>query len=352
LDLAECSRVSLDEIGGKARGLGRLLEQSLEVPPGFVVTTGAYREWMRANGFDGQIERLLARADGVTALQDVADDALRLLEGAELESSEIDVAYRRLPGGPSVPVAIRSSAIDEDAAGASFAGAQDTHLSITGHREVRRHIVRCWASLFTPAAISYRRRLGLDHRGHAMAVVVQRMVAAEAAGVMFSLDPLSGDPSQITVESTFGLGGALVSGDVTPDRFSVDKVTLEIRSRVISVKPFADRIVDGEVSRVELDSRRAEMSSLADDEVLALARVAKAAERQMDRAIDMEWALGPGPSGRRHLYLLQARPETVWSNTPRSTDPPETPRASTSSAMSRIAFGMRQNTNRHPETET
>jgi pyruvate,water dikinase len=240
-------------------------------------------------------------------------------------------------------VAVRSSATGEDSADASFAGAQDTHLWIRGAGEVRRHIVRCWASLFTPAAISYRRRIGLDSADAAMAVVVQQMADATAAGVMFTLDPLTGDPSQITIESSLGLGVSLVGGEVTPDRFSVDKVTSEIRSRTLADKPFADRLVDGSVQRVPVGAEEAAAPSLTDDEVIGLARIARRVEAALGGPVDMEWAVGPGPTGPRHVHLLQARPETVWSASRRSAAARPQPDVSTTSALSRIAIGMRKN---------
>src|SRR5207245_7322906 len=127
----------------------------------------------------------------------------------------------------------------EDTADASFAGQQDTYLWVSGASSLLAHVLKCWASLFTPQAISYRRRLGIPVDDVAMAVVVQRMVAAEAAGVMMTIDPVTGDRSQITIEGSFGLGLSVVGGEVTPDRYSVDKVNFEIRSRAVGDKPFA-----------------------------------------------------------------------------------------------------------------
>jgi pyruvate,water dikinase len=267
-----------------------------------------------------------------------------MLTAVALASDEIDAAYARLTahGGAEPPVAVRSSATAEDGEAASFAGAQDTHLWIRGAADVRRHVVRCWASLFTPAAISYRARLGLGHVGHAMAVVVQEMVDAQSAGVMFSLDPLTGDPSQITIESTFGLGLPLVGGEITPDRFCLDKITFEIRSRAIAVKPFADRLVDGRIQRVALDDETGRSSSLSDGEALTLARVARQVEQARQGSVDMEWAIGPGPSGARHVYLLQARPETVWSGSSESSSIATTPASTASGALGRIALGLRR----------
>ncbi len=342
LDLADCSGVPVQLIGGKALGLGRLMAQSLAVPPGFVVTTAAYLTWMRERGFDAEVARVLARAgDDVNALARSAAVIAAMLDGAELRNDAVRDAYHRLGAGGDAPVAVRSSATGEDGADASFAGAQDTHLWVKGDEEVRRHIVRCWASLFTPAAMSYRRRLGPGAGEPAMAVVVQQMVVAEAAGVMFTLDPLTGDPSQITIESALGLGVSLVGGEVTPDRFSIDKVTSEIRSRTIADKPHADRLVGDRVQRVPVAPGVAGAPSLSDDEVMRLADVARRVERALGGPVDLEWAMGPGPSGPRHLHLLQARPETVWSARHRAA--PATAPALAGNALNRIAAGMRTN---------
>jgi len=179
---------------------------------------------------------------------------------------------------------------------------------------------RCWGSLFTPQAISYRRHFGVPTRDLAMAVVVQRMVDAAAAGVMITLDPVTGDPSQITIEASYGLGLAVVGGEVTPDRYAVDEVTWEIRSRTISDKPSAYRY-DEEVCGVKpfdvpADDRL--LPAITDDEVADLAHLGRAVERAHRSPQDIEWAIGSGQRGPRDVFLLQTRPETVWSRKPRA----------------------------------
>jgi pyruvate,water dikinase len=296
-------------VGGKALGLGRLLEHLPDVPAGFVVTTDAYRDWVAARGLVGELERLLDEPEDVASRRIGALFANERLSD-EL-AAEIAAAYAELEGAP---VAVRSSATAEDLADASFAGQQETYLGVTGVESVTRHVVRCWASLFTPHAITYRRRLGVPPEQVAMAVLVQRMVAAEVAGVMLTIDPVNGDRSQITIEAALGLGLPVVGGEVTPDRFNVDKVTLEIRSRTIHVQPFADRLEpSGGVRRDQLPEAEGGVPALSDEEVLRLAGIGKRVERALGGPVDIEWAIGPGPDGPRHVYLLQARPETVWS---------------------------------------
>jgi phosphoenolpyruvate synthase/pyruvate phosphate dikinase len=316
LPLADCTPELAPRVGGKAVGLGRLLQQALEVPPGFVVTTDAYRDWLTGHRLDAELERLVAHAVDAAACEAASREVAALFASADPPHAlvaDVGRAYAEL-GGDAL-VAVRSSATAEDLADASFAGQQETYLGVAGVDPVVRHVVRCWASLFTPQAISYRRRLGIPTARVAMAVLVQRMVAAEVSGVMLTLDPVTGDRSQITIESALGLGLPVVGGELTPDRYAVDKVTLEVRSRTISPQPFADRLdAGGGVRRDELGDDEGAASSLHDEEVLRLADVGKRTERALGGPVDMEWAIGPGRDGPRHLHLLQARPETVWSS--------------------------------------
>jgi phosphoenolpyruvate synthase/pyruvate phosphate dikinase len=316
--LRQCTPDLADRVGGKALGLGRLLQHAADVPPGFVVTTDAYRDWVAVRGLERDLERMLQVATDHVGQAAASRDIQALFERAELPddlAGEVGRAYAELDPGPGPLVAVRSSATAEDTAEASFAGQQETYLGVRGIESVTRHIARCWASLFTPQAISYRQRLGVPSSAVAMAVLVQRMVHAEVSGVMLTVDPVTGDRSQIAIEAALGLGQPVVGGELTPDRYSVDKVTLEIRSRTIVAQPFADRLdpAGGGVRRDELPEAEAGASCLTDAEVVRLAEIGKRTEQALGGSVDMEWALGPGPEGPRHLYLLQARPETVWS---------------------------------------
>ena len=296
--LEECDAGSGPLVGGKAVGLGHLVRLGLRVPPGFAVTTAAYREALAGGGRPATV------GDGLAA--------------------EIAAAYRRLggPGDHEPPVAVRSSATAEDTAEASFAGQQDTYLWVRGATQVVDHVSRCWASLFTDRAVAYRAQLGIGDDEIAMGVVVQAMVPAEAAGVLLTLDPLTGDRSQVTIEAAYGLGTAVVEGEVTPDRFAVDKVTMELRSRSVGEKAFAYRFdpAAGRVVRVEVPAALRARPCLDDAEVIELAGLSKRIERALGVPQDVEWAVGPpapGSAGGRELWLLQARPETVWSRRPR-----------------------------------
>jgi rifampicin phosphotransferase len=307
--LAECSDECADLVGGKATGLGHLLRNGFTVPPGFAVTTGAYREHVQHNRLDSEIDRLLAGPP-----EDAAEHIRALFEGSQPSSQvqdEVLRAYEELCG-TVFPVAVRSSANVEDLPDASFAGQQETYLWLLGGEHVLRHLVRCWSSLFTPQAIAYRAHRGQPANDLAMGVVVQRMVPAEVAGVMLTIDPINGDRSAIIIEAAYGLGAAVVNGEVTPDRFCVDKDTLGIRSRALGDKHIAyrfDPAVEG--TRVQpVPPRDQRQQCLSDDEVVHLARLGMRMEQAMDgQPQDLEWAIGPS----REIFLLQTRPETVWS---------------------------------------
>jgi pyruvate,water dikinase len=241
-----------------------------------------------------------------------------LVEAGDLPTAvteSVMAAYAELcgpEGGDAVPVAIRSSAVAEDLAGASFAGQLETYLWIEGPEAVLETIRRCWGGFFTPEALTYRHRQGVGPEHVLMSVGVQRMVRARSAGVMFTLNPLNGDRSKIVIESTWGLGEPLVAGEVDPDRFTVDKVTLEVLDRAVGAKRVEHR-PDPELRRVvvaEVDEERRAASSLSDAEVLTLARLGKTIERSFGRPQDIEWAIDAGGDG---ILVLQARPETVWS---------------------------------------
>jgi pyruvate,water dikinase len=316
--LAECRGDRAPLVGGKAAGLGALLEEGLQVPNGFAITTAAYCEHVERNGLAADLERLLSDCATFEAQQRASDEIRAMFEASQttpaLEEAVL-AAHATLCADPSTAVAVRSSATGEDSRTASFAGQQDTYLWILGGDEVVRHVVRCWSSLFTPQAIAYRAQMRTPVDDLAMGVVVQQMVPAEAAGVMLTIDPISGDPSTIVIEAAFGLGAAVVNGEVDPDRFCIDKGGLGIRSRAIGVKRLAyrfDPAVQG-TRREDVSRHLQGQPCVTDDEVMELASLGRRMEQARGRTQDIEWAIGPGVNGQRQVFLLQARPETVWS---------------------------------------
>src|SRR4030065_187894 len=215
---------------------------------------------------------------------------------------------------PDLPVAIRSTATAEDLPGASFAGQQDTFLWVKGGDEVLEKIKGCMSSLFTPRAISYRMKMGFPHEKVLMSVGVQKIVDARAAAVMFTLNPVNGDPSKIVIEGNWGLGETVVSGQVNPDKFVVDKVTKEIE-RTISQK-WTQCIFDpekGMVCHLDIPHERQELQCIEDQEIHELARYAKRIEEYYGSPQDIEWAIDKDKPFPLNIFLVQSRPETVWS---------------------------------------
>jgi pyruvate,water dikinase len=213
-----------------------------------------------------------------------------------------------------LPVAVRSSATAEDLPGASFAGQQDTFLWVQGSKEVLGKIKLCMSSLFTPRAISYRIKMGFPHEKVLISVGVQKIVDARAAGVMFTLNPTNGDPSKVVIEGNWGLGETVVSGICNPDKYVVDKVTKEIEKK-ISLKE-CECIYDsvrGGVAHVDTPPERREIPCIEDQEILELARYAKRVEEYYGCPQDIEWAIDKQKPFPLNIFMVQSRPETIWS---------------------------------------
>ncbi|HEY2270862.1 MAG TPA: PEP/pyruvate-binding domain-containing protein [Streptosporangiaceae bacterium] len=271
-------------LGGKNASLGTLTGAGLPVPPGFAVSADCYRKALADNGLTGQIDALIAGVDSRdTASVAAAGAQARALIGSlgmtATLAEALSAAYARLCaqcGDDALPVAVRSSATCEDQPDASFAGEHDTYLWVRGADAVAAHVLRCWASLFTDRGIAYRLERGYGQHGAAMSVGVQQMVRPRAAGVAFTLNPLDGDRSQIAIDASWGFGEAVVSGEVTPDNFLVDKVMGTIGRRTISAKTLEYRLTDADtVSAVEVDAARVSVPCLTDDEIGAVARLAQ-----------------------------------------------------------------------------
>jgi pyruvate,water dikinase len=313
-------------VGGKNASLGQMIAAGLPVPPGFAVTTEAYHTLRSHSEMRAKVNRALKEIDlrDPVGLRRTSHFIRALIEAVPVDP-EIEQAIRHSYQAlcercavPDVPVAVRSSATAEDLPDASFAGQQDTFLWITGGDAVVEHVKRCWSSIFTDRAISYRHETGHDHEIISMSVGVQKMVQPKAAGVAFTLNPTDGDRSQVAIDSSWGFGEAVVSGEVTPDNYLVDKVLLEISRRTVSSKVTEYRLNgSGVVEPVAVDPERQTQPSLTDDEVKAVAAMAKRAERHYGSPQDVEWAIDAHLPAGENVVLLQSRPETVWSRKPR-----------------------------------
>ena len=300
--------------GGKGANLGEMTQAEIPVPPGFIVSAQAYTRFIEQAGLRPVIEKLLSPLDynDSAQLQRVSEEIKSLIRSTPVPqqiAAEIKKAYRQLGDGP---VAVRSSATAEDLADASFAGQQATFLNIVGEDEVVDAVRACWASLFEARAIFYRADKGFEHMKVAIAVPVQRMVQSSRSGVMFTLEPVTGDRSKITIEAVFGLGEAIVSGEITPDLYVLDKGSLRIlEKRVVNQeRQFVRNLqADGEGGSnvwLPVPDELARQRKLSDEQIVALATIGKRVEDHYGHPQDIEWAEEGG-----ELYILQTRPVTA-----------------------------------------
>ena len=311
------------EVGGKALGLAEMVADGLPVSPGFAATAAAFRAFLAQGDLRAHLDRVL---DGLGATSDQADydeaerAILEHLGSASLPSEvadQIRASYERLcrsTGVRDVAVAVRSSATAEDSVGTSFAREFETWVDIVGADEVLEHVRQCYLSVFSGRVLSYVSMKNIDPYAIEMAVVIQKTVRARAAGVMFTISPTSGDRSKIVLEANWGLGLSVVGGEVTPDRYVVDKVGLVVADRILGDKRVEYRRGD---APVDVPKDRREMFCLTDAEVLALAKLGKHLERLHGAAQDIEFAVDEELPDGSNVVLLQCRPETVWSNAQR-----------------------------------
>jgi phosphohistidine swiveling domain-containing protein len=305
LSLREVGRDDIAVAGGKGANLGELVRAGLRVPPGFVVTTEAYDRFVEQHGLGETIGRVLHDEPGSGA-------AIReAFEGAAVPSEVergILGAYRELGEGS---VAVRSSATAEDLPEAAFAGQQDTFLNVVGGEALLDAVRRCWASLWSDRAITYRDRQKVDQTTVKLAVVVQRMVDAEIAGVMFTANPVTGARDEVVVDANPGLGEAVVSGLVTPDHFVLDKRSGQVKERRSGQREVVIRgRAGGGTEQVE-GAENADIPALSDRTLRELARMGVDIEKHFGRPQDVEWAWVGG-----ELFILQARPITALSSPP------------------------------------
>ncbi|MCC7450555.1 MAG: phosphoenolpyruvate synthase [Anaerolineae bacterium] len=300
---------TLSRVGGKGANLAELIRAGFNVPPGFLVTTDAYRAFAAANHIGEQLLTLAQHtpANDPVALEQTSARIRTLFENGSLPSAieaHIRAAYRQLSGIDALPVAVRSSATAEDLPGLSFAGQQDTYLNIVGADALIDAVRRCWASLWTARAIGYRARNHIPPDGVALAVVVQTMIPAEVSGVLFTANPLTGRRDEIVINASYGLGEAIVSGQVEPDHYVVRKQGPHIIGRRRGAKALAIRPAEGGGTQAVVQDA-SQLQALPDTQILALAQVAIRVAEHFGTPQDIEWAWADGK-----LYLLQSRPIT------------------------------------------
>ncbi len=323
LDFIKLNRSSLPQVGGKNASLGELINAGVNVPPGFAVTTEGYLRFITETGIQDRIIEILGnmKTGDIDALNVASGEIRQMINTAaflEEIRTAIGDAYAKLCatcGLEALPVAVRSSATAEDLPTASFAGQQDTYLWIQQQDQVVEKVQRCWASLYTPRAIDYRIKNNFSHEKVLISVGVQKMVNSKAAGVMFTLDPTNGDPSKVVIEGSWGLGETVVSGAVNPDKFVVDKIIMETTDRTVSTKHI-ECIFDldrNEVVNADVDAERQCTCCLENREVKELVKIAKGIEKHYGCPMDIEWAIDKDFSFPENVFIVQARPETVWS---------------------------------------
>ena len=326
---SQVGRDAVPLVGGKGANLGELTQAQIPVPPGFVVTTRAYRAFLVTTGLEGRIEAMLEGLDveDDEALQRVSGKVREAVERAEMPAqlrAEIERSYLELGQGA---VAVRSSATAEDLAEASFAGQQSTYLNVEGAADVVDAVQRCWASLFEARAVFYREHAGWGHVDVDLAVPVQRMVQSETSGVMFTIDPITNDHERVVIEAAFGLGEAVVAGLVSPDHFEVDKSSEAILDRQICRQ---DRMLmrnpngtggEANIWRA-LSDAEGDRPKLTDAQVVELTTIGKRIERHYGGPQDIEWGWADG-----RFYLLQTRPITTLARPAGDLDSAPTPTA-------------------------
>lgn len=305
----EIDNTKLALVGGKGANLGELSRiEVIHVPEGFCVTTEAYKEIIKANKeLSSLLDQLsLLTADDREYIAEVSAKIRNIIEEISIpENIEGEIIYYIAKLGEQNAYAVRSSATAEDLPTASFAGQQDTYLNIIGKEDIIKHICKCWASLFTDRAVTYRIRNGFDHRKVYLAVIIQKMVFPEASGIMFTADPITGNRKVLSIDASFGLGEALVSGLVNADNYKVRES--RIVDRKISIKKLVVYpIKDGDTEKHQIETERQNMQTLTDEQILQLEKIGRAIEAYFGCPQDIEWCLS-----ENKFFIVQSRPITT-----------------------------------------
>src|ERR687890_1378327 len=316
----EIGKQDIALVGGKGANLGELSRAGLPVPPGYVVTTRAYDAFVEVSGIKGEVVALASvpQAEDPAGFEEVAEGIRALFSGGKVPqemADEILAAYQELGEDGQTAVAVRSSATAEDLAGASFAGQQETYLNVRGAEALLEAVKNCWASLWTARAMAYRTRQGIAPETVSLAVVVQRMVESEAAGVMFTANPSNGRRDQTTISAAWGLGESVVSGTVTPDSIVVEKGSGRVLSRETADKGVITVYTEDRTAERPVPEARRRQPVLDDGAAAELARYGKRIEDHYGIPQDIEWALAGG-----EFFVVQAR--TITALPEPMTDPP------------------------------
>jgi pyruvate,water dikinase len=318
-------KTDVPSVGGKNASLGEMINAGVPVPPGFAITAYSYKKFIEDTGISTKIYEIIAETvtnpDDPKQYEAASKKIRELIESTPMPKAiekAIKTAYEALCKKLKIKdafVAVRSSATAEDLADASFAGQQETFLNTRGIKELLQNTVKCWSSLFTPRAIFYRNEKGFAHEKVFISVGVQKMVNSRAAGVLFTLDPVTGDTSLMVIEGNYGLGEAVVSGAVTPDDFVVEKKSLKIVGRRIAKKTvqYVRDPKTGKTVHSDVPADKQEQPCISDGEIHKLAELGKNIEEHYGKAQDIEWAIDRDMRFPDNVFIVQSRPETVWS---------------------------------------
>lgn len=342
-------------VGGKCANLGELVSAGIPVPNGFAVTVEAFEAFESLNDLQEHIRSGLIDQVDVTnsaALRQVHKEASELIHAGNMPErleQEVRNGYAklcRLSGRDDLPVAVRSSAVAEDGDASSFAGQQETYLWVVGADDVLMAIRDCWASLFTPQAVAYRENLDEDRRREAtrISVAVQEMVDAKVAGVAFTVSPRTGDPSVVAVNASWGLGEAVVSGEVTPDEYWLTKVGPALTGSTVSHKlhQCVPAIGGKGTHMVDVPEDLVDVACLDEALVIKLATLAIKVEKHYQSPQDIEWALATDADGAHRFMLLQSRPETTHMRARAARKPPATATSSYLSVLQDLGAANRE----------
>lgn len=313
-------QITLNNAGGKGANLHRLAQAGFPVPPGFVLTTDAYRAFVQANDLLSAIQaaQQTTRSDDPASFAAASSTIRQAFAQGVMPppiAAAITSAYAALPG--SAAVAVRSSATAEDLPEASFAGQQETYLNVQGEKALLEAVVRCWSSLWTARAMAYRARQTVALESVSLAVVVQKMVPARSAGVLFTVNPVSGNTGEIVINATWGLGEALVAGQVTPDTFVVAKQDGQVVERTIGDKAVMTATTATGTAEIDVATAQRRQAALSDEQASELAGVGRAIEDHFGQPQDVEWAIADDGT----VYVLQSRPVTTQVAPPQPTVP-------------------------------
>jgi pyruvate,water dikinase len=318
----------IPSVGGKNANLGEMINEGIPVPPGFAVTAYAYKRFIEETKISTKIYDLInetvTNKDDPKQYKEASKKVRNLIESnpppKDIEEA-IKTAYIELcrkMGVKDAFVAVRSSATAEDLPDASFAGQQETFLNVKGSKAVLQKTIKCWSSLFTPRAMFYRNEKGFPHESVFISVGVQKMVNSKTAGVMFTINPVTGNTNQIVIEGGFGLGEVVVSGAITPDEFVIDKRTLNLIEKRIATKKiqYIRDAKTGKTVHSEVPIEKQEKAVLNKEELNLLSKLAKRIEQHYGTAQDVEWAIDGDLQFPNNIFIVQSRPETVWSSKP------------------------------------